>query len=346
MFNKSTQNYFLVFLIIVLLVVSYFVFKPFLGAFILAIVFAVVFFPFHKRILKRMQNYPSVASALSTITIVFFIVIPVTILSSQLIGEATNLYHAISVPDLQNNLPNSVVKNFDRIAKIFPEIKNLPSDLGYYLKQGLQLMVSNFSILFSSIAKILIGIFVFTISLYYLLRDGESLRKIVILVSPFADVDDETILNKLHLAVNSVFKGSLTIALIQGFLTAFGFAIFGIPNFVFWGTIAGICSLIPSLGTSLIIIPGAIYLFLSGLNLQALGLVLWGACAVGLIDNLLGPKLIGKGIAVHPLLILFSVLGGISFFGPIGFILGPLFVTLFFSLVEIYISSTKNNIKI
>jgi predicted PurR-regulated permease PerM len=139
MFNKSTQNYFLVFLIIVLLVVSYFVFKPFLGAFILAIVFAVVFFPFHKRILKRMQNYPSVASALSTITIVFFIVIPVTILSSQLIGEATNLYHAISVPDLQNNLPNSVVKNFDRIAKIFPEIKNLPSDLGYYLKQGLHL---------------------------------------------------------------------------------------------------------------------------------------------------------------------------------------------------------------
>jgi predicted PurR-regulated permease PerM len=178
-----------------------------------------------------------------------------------------------------------------------------------------------------------------------LLRDGQRLRALAIVVSPFADTDDESILNKLHLAINSVFKGSLMIAIIQGFLTALGFVVFGIPNFVFWGTIAGICALIPTLGTSLVIIPGVLYLLLNGFSLQAFGLFIWGACAVGLIDNLLGPKLIGKNIAVHPLLVLFSVLGGISFFGPVGFILGPLFVTLFFALIEIYISSSKNNFK-
>jgi predicted PurR-regulated permease PerM len=168
----------------------------------------------------------------------------------------------------------------------------------------------------------------------------------VVLVSPFVDSDDEAILNKLHLAINSVFKGNLTIALIQAFMTALGFAIFGVPNFVLWGTLAGICALIPTVGTSLVLIPGIIYLVLNGMGIYALGLLIWSIGAVGLIDNLLGPRLIGKEIAVHPLLVLFSVLGGISFFGPIGFILGPLSASLFLALLEIYISSSKNNLKL
>jgi predicted PurR-regulated permease PerM len=232
------------------------------------------------------------------------------------------------------------------LQKVFPDIVNLPSDLSFYAKQTLELLVSNFAVLFSSVAKLFLGVFIFAMSLYYLLKDGNRLRKVFILISPFADSDDEAILQKLHLAVNSVFKGNLTIALVQAVLTALGFAIFGVPNFVLWGTLAGICALIPTVGTSLVLVPGIIYLLLNGLGVQALGLFLWGVFAVGLVDNFLGPRLVGKGIAVHPLLVLFSVLGGISFFGPIGFILGPLFVSLFFALLEIYIGSIKNNINL
>ena len=81
---------------------------------------------------------------------------------------------------------------------------------------------------------------------------------------------------------------------------------------------------------------------------QAAGLLIWGMVAVGLIDNFLGPRLIGRGIEIHPLLILISVLGGVSLFGPMGFILGPLVLSLFFALLEIYglMSRPRGNAKI
>jgi predicted PurR-regulated permease PerM len=87
------------------------------------------------------------------------------------------------------------------------------------------------------------------------------------------------------------------------------------------------------------LVPGIIYLFISGSVGHAVGLLIWGLLAVGLIDNILGPMLMNKGIDIHPLLILLSVIGGIIFFGAIGFILGPLVFALFFALLDIYRTS-------
>ena len=100
--------------------------------------------------------------------------------------------------------------------------------------------------------------------------------------------------------------------------------------------LAAIAALIPSVGTALVFVPAIILLFISGQIFAAFGLLLWGALAVGLIDNFLGPKLIGRGMHLHPLLVLFSVLGGIVFFGPIGFVLGPIILSLLFALLDIY----------
>ncbi|OQW98324.1 MAG: hypothetical protein BWK74_04780, partial [Desulfobacteraceae bacterium A6] len=140
--------------------------------------------------------------------------------------------------------------------------------------------------------------------------------------------------------INSVIKGNLTVAVIQGALTSAGFAVFGIPNAVLWGSVTAIAALIPGVGTSLVLIPAILFLFLSGKFLSGFGLLAWGAGAVGLVDNFLGPKLVGRGMQMHPFIILLSVLGGIGFFGPIGFLLGPLAISLLFAFLEI-ISSVK-----
>ena len=125
-------------------------------------------------------------------------------------------------------------------------------------------------------------------------------------------------------------------ALIQGILTAVGFALFGVPNPTLWGSVAAIAALVPSVGTALVLFPAILFLYWSGAALSALGLLLWGATAVGLIDNFLGPKLAGRGMRLHPFLILLSILGGIALFGPIGFLLGPLVLSMLFVLLEIY----------
>jgi len=144
-------------------------------------------------------------------------------------------------------------------------------------------------------------------------------------------------LDKLERSVNSVIKGNLVVAAVQGVMCSAGFIIFGVPSPILWGMTAAVAALVPGVGTSLVIIPAILFLFLTGSVSMALGLFLWGVVAVGLIDNYLGPKLIGKNTNLHPLLVMLSVIGGLLFFGPIGFILGPLTISLFFAIVDIFL---------
>jgi len=97
-----------------------------------------------------------------------------------------------------------------------------------------------------------------------------------------------------------------------------------------------VAALVPTLGTSLVLIPVIAYLLISGQTMAALGMAIWGAIAVGLIDNLLGPKLMQYGTNVHPLLILLSVIGGISVFGVIGFLVGPIVLGFLYALLDVY----------
>ena len=100
-----------------------------------------------------------------------------------------------------------------------------------------------------------------------------------------------------------------------------------------WGVVAALAALIPGIGTALVLLPAIGYLFFTGSTGMAIGLLVWGFVAVGLIDNFLGPILVNRGVKIHPFLILLSIFGGPSFFGPIGFVLGPLIVALLFALL-------------
>jgi predicted PurR-regulated permease PerM len=174
-----------------------------------------------------------------------------------------------------------------------------------------------------------------------LLRDGQKLKAAVVSLSPLSDADNEFIARKLERAINSAVKGNILIALIQGVLTTAGFLIFGVPSALLWGSLAAIAALIPGIGTALVLAPAIVFLFLAGEMVSGIGLTLWGMTAVGLIDNFLGPKFVGRGVQLHPLIILLSVLGGVGFFGPIGFLLGPLIISLLFALIDIYFANSK-----
>ena len=175
------------------------------------------------------------------------------------------------------------------------------------------------------------------------MKDGKQFGKYLVELSPLDDKDDFFIISRLKSAVKATVKGNLTISLIQGILTGIGFFIFGVPSPVLWGGIAAITALIPGIGTALVLVPGIAYLFISGNTYSGIGLSIWGLTAVGLIDNLLGPKLVGQGMKLHPLAVFVSVIGGMAFFGPLGFIFGPLALSICIALVDIYFSLRKNN---
>ena len=152
------------------------------------------------------------------------------------------------------------------------------------------------------------------ISLFYFLKDGERIVKRLVAVSPLADSYDEQIMKRVGLVLNSIVRGSLIIALTKGFLTALGFAIFGIPNPILWGVVSALASFIPVVGSSIVIVPAILYLFVTSSYAGAIGFAVWGVALVGLSDNLLSPILMKKGTHIHPFIILLSIFGGLGLF--------------------------------
>ncbi len=332
MHNQKPQFYFLLAILAGICVLTFFIFRPFLYALVLAAIFAVAFQSIYQKIIILVRGWKGLAAFITILIAVIFIFTPLIFLGIQIFQEAQQLYLFLidgSGKDTVLNIFNSLTEN---LQKYFPNAKEFSLNIDQYFKQILSWLIQHLGAVFSSFAKIMISSFLFLFALYYLLKDGQKLKKKIIALSPLTDTDNEIIFKKLELTVNSVIKGKLIISLIQGVLTAVGFAVFGVPNAVLWGTVAAIAALIPGIGTALVLIPAIIFLFLRGETPSALGLLAWGIGAVGLIDNFLGPKLVGRGMQLHPLIVFLSVLGGMLFFGPLGFILGPITISLLFTL--------------
>ena len=336
---KMLQPYFLIALIAVSSVLTFFIFRPFLVVIVFAVVFAVVLQPLYRGILNHMSNSPGLAAFATMLISVVCILIPLTFISIQITDEARNLYTSVTDGSGETYLNTMLQYASDTATQYVPSLAPSGADLsasaGQYVKDGLAWLVHNLGGAFNEGAKLLLSFFIFLVALYYLLRDGDRLKRIIIDVSPLSDTDDNVVLTRLGQAVNSVIRGSLSIALIQGVLTSIGFTLFGIPNSILWGVVAAFSALIPGIGTSLVLAPGVAYLFVIGSTTPAIGLLIWSVFAVGLIDNLLGPRLMGKGMRIHPLVVLLSVFGGLAFFGPAGIFLGPLCVSLLFALISI-----------
>lgn len=334
--KKDIQTYFLLGLIGVAGIVVALMFLPFLSSLVIATVFVVSFEPIYNRVLKISRGQSSVASLITILAILIIVFVPVTLVGITIFDQAQGLYLRVT-SDTANINPLIKIENTleSKIQEIFPKI-NIDIDLKQTAELFFKWLTQNIGPIFQGLANVLTSFLLSLLAIYYMFKDGNKLRDTLIKISPLAEKHTAEILNRLKIAVGSVIRGSLTMAVIQGLLAGIGFTIFGVPNAALWGFITVIASLVPIFGTSIVLAPIILYLFAFSNLFSAIGLLAWGALAVGLIDNFLGPKLMQRGIHIHSFLILLSVLGGLSFFGPIGFLIGPLFLALLGTLLEIY----------
>lgn len=336
--QERTQLYFFFALFIGVCAIALLVLLPYLSSFVIASAFAVVFAPLYQKVLLQIKNR-SLASLSSLLIIMALFLVPILFLGTLIAREAVHLYATLQdnrVTDLQR-----IIMDVQETLESYVPASWGTVNLAQPFQDALAWVVANISTVFTGILQGILSLALSLFMLYYLFKDGHRLREFVVSHSPLPDTYDNKILERIENAVNSVLRGSLTIALIQGILTGLGFGIFGVPSAPLWGGVAIIAALIPTFGTALIIIPGVLYLLSTGDSGSAIGLAIWGAIAVGMIDNFLGPKLIGARTHMHPLLTLLSVLGGLSFFGPIGFLLGPLVFSIFFAMLDIYVAISK-----
>ncbi|MEK7163421.1 MAG: AI-2E family transporter [Patescibacteria group bacterium] len=330
--TKKLQLYFFISLLIAIFIIVLALFRPFIAPVALALMTAIVVRPVDRWILARTKGRRTLAAVLTVLFVLVVILVPLSILIEQVAVESFSFYTAVRDRGLgdASSLAAFVI---EPIQNIYPTWN---PDVGGYVKSVADSLVNNFGKIFSSTASIVLGLFIVLVTLFYILRDGRRIKKTIMNISPLADTYDEQIIDKIERAVNSVVRGSLFTSLIKGILATLGFYIFGVDHALLWGMLTAIVSLLPGIGAGLTIIPAMLYLLVIDKIGAAIGLGVWGAVVVGLVDNILMPIVVGRGFTVHPLFVMLSVIGGMMFFGPVGLFLGPLVIALFSALIEIY----------
>jgi len=336
--TSNLSIYFFSGLLLVSIILVGLLFYPYLNVFVLSLVLAVFFRPMYRKIEGFFGGKKAIAAVISTIIAFAILLGPVAFVATRIFSEAKNIYLSLaSGGDIFSYFGASNFESWLRTA-----VPHLNIDIETYVRQIASWIMQNAGATITTATNVVFNTFLSMIVLYYCFKDGHRFRSLALRISPLPNRYDEEIISKLSQTVNSIIRGSLVIALIQGVLTGVGFSIFGVPNAVLWGSIAAVAALLPGIGTSIVSIPAIIYLFVSGNIPQGIGLLIWAGTAVGLIDNVLGPKLMGSGAKIHPVLILISVLGGLRFFGAVGFLAGPLIISLLSSLFHIYSAWTKH----
>jgi len=316
-------------------IVAYIVWEmmvPFVSALALSAIIVTICYPLYTAILKRTpKQNETLGALLTTVVVLFLVFIPLALLASAVVNEAVSIYNQANSGRVGFESTISGVQS--SINQFFPGVELNATE---YVKQTTSWLAGNVGAIFSGTASTIFLFFISLIGSFYLFRDGRLFTRQLIAISPLPDDQDELILRRMAIAVRSVATGTVLVALTQGLLTTLGLYIFGFQQVVLLGTIAAIGALVPGIGTTIIFIPAVLFLLFTGSYGAAIGLAVWGVLAVGLIDNLLGPHLMSRGNPLHPFIILLAVLGGISVFGPIGFIVGPVVVSLLKVLLELY----------
>lgn len=339
---SKERTYFLLALLLGSAVLAFFVFRPFLTTFALAAVFAVVLHPVQERLLRRLKGRAGIASLLTLLIGCFFVLIPLTLVGTLLLDQSRTAYGSfISGSFTAQKIVVAIGSWLEpHVPGAGAYAQTVSLEINSYLGQGLQWFIGRAGAAFTGALSFVLHLIIFLMSLYYLLRDGDSLEKLLIRKSPLVDEEGAAIFKQLSLTVSSVVKGSLVIACVQGMLAGIGYFLFGVPNAVLWGLSTAVSALIPGVGTSLILVPTVIYLFITGNVTGGIGLALWGMFLVGLIDNFLAPRLMSRGAQLHPLVILLSILGGVALYGPAGIFLGPLTASFLYAVYTVYAKQT------
>jgi predicted PurR-regulated permease PerM len=320
---------------------------PFLQPILWAVFLALVLFPAHRKLQRLLRRGGFLPAMVMTVLVTLVIVLPFSVLMVSLGQEAGDAYHAF-----EEMIQTGRLKATLEQAKELPVLKQILSRLDQTfnlsslepidfilknLRQISAVLLSQSSKILKGVSGFLIAFFFTLLSLYYLFKDGERLFDGLKGILPIPPRERDLLIGRFRDMVNATVFGGLLIALIQGLLGGMAFWVLGIASPLLWGTAMALFSFIPLGGTALIWIPAALILIILGAVAKGIILLAIGVFIISSVDNLLRPLVVGVKTHIHPLLLFFTVIGGIQVFGMIGVITGPLIASLCLTLIEIYL---------
>lgn len=317
-------------------ILAFAVMSPYITPLFLAMVLSILFFPLHRRVSGWFPKKKGTAAGVTVGIVLCAVMIPLVFLGILMFQEVWGIYNTLQPGSGALAFADRVLGVVEtHVRKVIPSFE-VQDNLFVYLEAILGWVASHLNTFFSGILSFIFQIFLVAVAMFFFYRDGDKLRDFAVKWSPLADSYDESIIAKLEAAISSVVTGALTTAIVQGTLVGIGFAIFGVPNPVLWGAFAMVTALIPMVGTGIITMPTGAWLLLTGHIGAGVGVIIWGLLLVGLIDNVMNPYIVTRGVNIHPLIVLLSIFGGLAYFGLIGFLAGPIILAFFFALMDIY----------
>lgn len=323
---------------------------PFFGAVCWAVFIAIVFWPMHQRFLHGSHGRRNMAAAASLTVILTIVILPMSMLAASVTEEASMLVTKLRSGEIQ------IAVFFQKILDALPEWARSMlqrfgmSDLGLLQQKILATLSNSGQVVTSRVVGIgqvtldfIVGFFVMLYVVFFLFRDGERLSRGIARSIPLQPQHTQRLMTQFATVVRATVKGNIVVALVQGALGGMAFFVLGVPGAVLWGAMMALLSLLPAVGAVLVWAPVAAYFFFSGELVKGVGLTLWGAVVIGLVDNLLRPILVGKDTRMPDYLVLVATLGGIVVFGLNGFVIGPVIAAVFLVSWDMLASVRQQN---
>ena len=306
--------------------------QTFLLTILVSAIFAGLAHPVYVRVLRAVRGHRPLASALTLLLVLVVVVGPLFTIAGIVVNQAVRVTESI----------RPVVERLvEEPTYLDQQLRRMPG-YAYYEPYRGQIVTSLGAIvgavgrfLAGSLSDVATGTVTFLLH-FFLLMDGPAMLRSVLNHMPLRGDEKQQMTDRFVSVMRATVKGTIVIGIIQGGMSGLAFWAVGIPDSVFWTVVMIVLSILPLIGGALVWVPAAIILAATGNVLQAVLLVLFCSLIVGSIDNVLRPRLVGRDTKMHDLVILFSTLGGLIAFGPVGFILGPVLAGLFVTSWEIF----------
>jgi predicted PurR-regulated permease PerM len=312
--------------------------RPFITVLEWATVLVIVFYPVHKRLSKLIKRR-GLCALMSSLLVIVIVVLPLILLTMALTNEMAGA---------GRNLPGHVAQLMDPEAAITGRASRWIHDhlavdparsqefVVVQLKSvGAVLLGQSLGLVGNMLSAIVKAFFVI-ITMYYLFRDGDKIVRALPEALPLNNKQGGAILARVSQVVSASVYGVVSIAMLQGLLGGLAFWALRVPSPILWGTVLAFVCMIPIAGSFFVWLPASVYLILTGHWTKGILLIVWGALVISTIDNFLRPKLIRNQTKLHELFVFFSVLGGMSVFGLLGIVLGPVVLAITLGLLDTF----------
>lgn len=328
---------FIVFGITVLLLVMV---RGFLVAVILASVFAAISRPAYLALTDALGGRRRIAAMLTIVGFLLLMIVPLGAFFALVVTQAIEVGDSAAdwIQEQAGRWDEltSWLRGLPVVGRFVPDQETLAARAGAFAGTVGTFLINNARAATAGTVGLILQLFVMLYAMYFFLMDGPGILSRILYYTPLPEEDERRLIRQFVSVTRATIKGSILVGLLQGALAGAAFFVLSVPGAAFWSTVMAVLSVIPVLGSGIVWAPAAVILAMTGRTAAGIGLTLWGLVVVGLVDNFLRPRLVGRDTKMHDLLVLLSTFGGLAMFGLVGFIIGPIIAALFLTAWDLY----------